>query len=173
MKKVLLLSLSLICCVLMGISLSSCGDDEPIISSDFDSSELYTPMFLFESPSSGIASSIVNGFSFWSFTNTKAAYGTFYFSGNRAMLKCTELHSAWSLSEGKLILSNTSHNIKKVNLLGVKAFTIDLTGYIPSNLKIGDFKGETVFTELGINKEKLWQGLEKAKAEGPIYLDEL
>ncbi|MBR5029998.1 MAG: hypothetical protein IKX63_02705 [Muribaculaceae bacterium] len=173
MKKVLFLSISLICCILMGMSLSSCGDDEPIISSNIDMSELTTPMFLFEQPSSGVVSTISNGFSFWSFNNEKAAHGTFYFNGNRAMLKCNELHSTWSLNDGKLILSNTSHNIKKVTALGVKAFTIDLTIYIPSNLTISNFKAETIFTELSLNKEKLWQGLEKAKAEGSIYLDEL
>lgn len=172
MEKFLKLSLSLICCVLMGMSLSSCGD-EPIISSDFDPSELSAPMFLFEQPTSGVMSSLSNGFSFWTFTNEKAAYGTFTMSGNRAVLKCTELYSSWNLVGGKLTMGNISRNIKKVNVLGVKAFAIDLTAYIPSNLAVNNYTAETVFTELGLNKEKLWQGLERAKQEGPIYVDEL
>ena len=70
-------------------------------------------------------------------------------------------------------MGNISRNIKKVNVLGVKAFAIDLTAYIPSNLAVNNYTAETVFTELGLNKEKLWQGLEKAKQEGPVYVDEL
>ena len=172
MEKFLKLSLALICCVFMGMSLSSCGDDEPIISNDIQTSELTTPMFLFEQPN-GAVSSIVNGFSFWTFTNEKAAYGTFALAGNRPVLKCTELYNTWTVADGKLVLGNVSHNLTKINVLGVKAYTIDLTVYIPSNLTISNFKAETVFTELGLNKEKLWNGLERAKQEGPVYIDEL
>ena len=172
MKKFRISFLTL-CCVFLGLALTSCGDDEPIISSDFDPSELTTPMFLFEQPNSGIVSSIANGFSFWTFTNEKAARGSFEFIGNRAVLKCSELYNGWSLNNGKLIVSNFSYPIKKVNALGVKAFTISTTIYIPSNLSIGDFKGESVFTNLGINKDKLWQGLERARQEGAVDVNEL
>ena len=176
MKKYFILSFALICCFLMGISLTSCGDDEPFISSDFSTSELTSPMFLFEQPD-GAVSSITNGFSFWSFTNAKAAYGNVSFVNDnnkrRAVLKCSELYDSWNLENGKLKMGNITHNIKKVSAFGVKAFAIDLTVYIPSNLAIGDFTAETVLTELDLNKNKLWQGLEKAKQEGPVYIDEL
>ena len=173
MEKFTKLSLTLICCILMGMSLSSCGD-EPIITSEIDKTELSAPMFLFEQPS-GAISAITNGFSFWTFTSDKAAYGTFSRSGNRAVLKCSELYSSWNISDGKLVLGNISHYLKKVNVevFGVKAYTIDTKVYIPSNLTISNFKAENVFTELGLNKEKLWNGLEKAKQEGPVYVDEL
>ena len=155
MNKFLSFSLVLLCTVVMGFSLASCGDDEPLVSTDFAKTELTTPMFLFEQPTNGIVSSITSGFSFWTFTNDKAAYGSFERVGNRAVLKCSELYSSWSLSDGRLVLGNFSYPIKKVNALGVKAFTIKTTIYLPSNLSIGDFKGESIFTNLGLNKEKL------------------
>ena len=161
MNKFLSFSLVLLCTVVMGISLASCGDDEPLVSTDFAKTELTTPMFLFEQPN-GVVSSITNGFNFWTFTDGKAAYGTFTRSNNRAVLKCNELYDSWSLEGGKLQL-----------VLGVKAFTIDLTVFIPSNLSVGGFTAETVFTELSLNKQKLWQGLERAKQEGPIYVDDI
>lgn len=160
------------CCVILSLALTSCGDDEPILSSDFDRSELTTPMFLFEQPTNGIVSSITSGFSFWSFTSEKAARGNLEFVGNRAVLKCSELYNNWGLKDGKLMVGDFSYSIKKVNALGVKAFTIKTTIYIPSNLSIGNFKGESIFTNLGINKEKLWQGLERARQEGAVYVDE-
>lgn len=172
MKKFCVSFLTL-CCVILGLALTSCGDDEPFISSDFAPSELSTPMFLFEQPTNGIVSSITSGFSFWTFTNDKAAYGSFERVGNGAVLKCSELYSNWSLSDGRLVLGNFSYPIKKVNALGVKAFTIKTTIYIPSNLSIGDFKGESIFTNLGLNKEKLWQGLERARQEGAVGVNEL
>jgi hypothetical protein len=177
MKKFMYLSVALICCAVMGMSLTSCGDDEPFISSDFDKTELTAPMFLFEQPTGDFVTSLKNGFSFWSFTDGKAAYGSInYVKENnqpRAILKCTELYNSWSLEGGKLKLGNINHNIKKVTALGVKAFTIDLTIYIPSNLAINGNTAESVLNELDLNKTKLWQGLEKAKAEGPVYVDEL
>ena len=167
MNKFLSFSLVLLCTVVMGISLASCGDDEPLVSTDFAKTELTTPMFLFEQPN-GVVSSITNGFNFWTFTDGKAAYGTFTRSNNRAVLKCNELYDSWSLEGGKLQLGNVTRNV-----LGVKAFTIDLTVFIPSNLSVGGFTAETVFTELSLNKQKLWQGLERAKQEGPIYVDDI
>ena len=172
MNKFLSFSLVLLCTVVMGISLASCGDDEPLVSTDFAKTELTTPMFLFEQPN-GVVSSITNGFNFWTFTDGKAAYGTFTRSNNRAVLKCNELYDSWSLEGGKLQLGNVTRNVKKVSVLGAKAFTIDLTVFIPSNLSVGGFTAETVFTELSLNKQKLWQGLERAKQEGPIYVDEI
>ena len=161
----------------MGLSLTSCGDDEPFISSDFSPNELITPMFLFEQPTGELVSSLRNGFSFWSFTDSKAAYGSIsYVKENnvtRAVLKCSELYNSWSLEGGKLKLGNITRNVKKVNVLGVKAFTIDITIYIPSNLAINGFTAETIFNELDRNKTKLWQGLEKAKQEGPVFVDEI
>ena len=73
------------------------------------------------------------------------------------------------------MLGNINHYLKKVNVevFGVKAYTIDTKVYIPSNLTISNFKAENVFTELGLHKEKLWSGLERAKQEGPVYVDEL
>lgn len=175
MKKFFYFSITLICCVVIGFAFTSCGDDdEPIITNDFSTTELTTPMFLFEQPKSGVVSTIANGFSFWTFTDNKAAYGTFGFSGTRAILKCTELYDSWSLSNGKLVFGNINYGISRVNVLGVKAYTINLTAYIPSNLSVAGFKGETVFTNMNIDKTKLWNGLEKAKQEGqPVYIDEL
>ncbi len=157
----------------MGLSLTSCGDDEPFISSDFSPNELITPMFLFEQPTGELVSSLRNGFSFWSFTDSKAAYGSISYVNTRAVLKCSELYNSWSLEGGKLKLGNITRNVKKVNVLGVKAFTIDITIYIPSNLAINGFTAETIFNELDLNKTKLWQGLEKAKQEGPVFVDEI
>ena len=176
MKKYLSFSLVLLCTVMMSMSLASCGDDEPFISSDFNKSELTTPMFLFEQPNTniaGLASALAKGFNFWTFTDGKAAYGSISINNNRAVLKCNELYDSWTLEAGKLKLGNTTRNVKKVSAFGVKAFTIDLTIFIPSNLAIGNFTAETIFTELSLNKQKLWQGLEKAKQEGPVYVDEL
>ncbi len=177
MKKYIFLSFVLVCTVVMGMLFSSCGDDEPIISSDFSKTELTTPMFLFEKPGGELISSLNKGFSFWSFIDNKAAYASISYvmenNKSRAVLKCSELYNSWSLEDGKLILGNITHSIKKVNALGVKAFTIDLTIFIPSNLAINGYTAETIFTELDLNKSKLWQGLENAKTEGPVYIDEL
>lgn len=140
MKKNFFLSVLLICSVLFGVSLTSCGDDEPFISSDFSKTELTAPMFLFEQPNGELVSSLKNGFSFWSFTDAKAAYGSIsYVKENnvtRAVLKCSALYDSWNIEGGKLLLGNISRNIKKVSVLGVKAFTIDITIYIPSNLAV-------------------------------------
>ncbi len=177
MKKFLYLSLALMCCIVLGASLTSCSDDdEPIIKSNIEKTELTTPMFLFENPQSGVVSSITNGFSFWTFTADKAAYGNLSFVGNRAVLKCSEMYNTWSLTDGRLNLGEgTSYgqSIKEVNVLGVKAFTIGLKVYIPSNLSVAGFKGESVFINLSVDKEKLWRGLEKARQDGIAYIDEL
>lgn len=174
MKKFLKLSIFLICGIFVSMSLVSCGDDEPIISSDITKAELTAPMLLFEQPVGEISLITTRGFSFWTFTDQKAAFGTLSYVNNRAVLKCSELYDNWAINEGgKLVLGSVTHNVKRVNVLGVKAYTIDLTAFIPSNMSIQDFNLEQAFHELDLNKSKLWNGLEQAKQNGQIYVDEI
>jgi len=176
MKKYIKFSVVLICCMIMGFSLSSCGDDdEPIISTNVTKADLTGPMFLFANPSSGITS-IVNGFSFWSFSNDKAAYGKFTTHGARAYLECSAIYSNWSIENGVLKLGNDiNYQMAKTSLLGVKAFAIKTQIFVPSNNTIAGLKAEGIFTNLNYDKARLWRALEKAKASqsGGVYMDEV
>lgn len=165
MKKYSFLSLAFVCCALMCLSLSSCGDDEPIITNNVDKIELTTPLFMFEKPSTDLASTIVNGFTFWSFTDTKAAECSIVFINTKPHLRCNRYENSWSLSDGKIYLGSTSSIITKVNALGVRAYMIGTKTYFASNMNVASIKAEDLFTK-GFTKDRLWQVIEKAKASG-------
>ena len=177
MKK-LSFSIIAVCCMLLGFSLSSCSDDDSVLSTNVVKTDLTAPMFLFAnpSPSEGIAS-IIKGFDFWSFNDSRAAKGRFTTKGTRAYLECSALYSTWSIENGVLTVGGTSYQMTKTSVLGVTAYTIgNVTSvYFPSNNSVADIKAEDIFTKLNYDKSRLWRALEKAKASesGGVYMDEV
>lgn len=161
------------CSIFMAVSLISCGKDEPVITNEVEKSELTSPMFLFANTQSGI-DAIQHGFSFYSFTDTKAAKGTFTMVGAKANLKCDGIYD-WSLETGKISIGSLNTTIALVDVLGFKAYGFGSTIYIPSNNTIaGNIKAEDVFTKLHYDKARLWRTLEAAKNSSTgIYMDEV
>ncbi|MBR5638626.1 MAG: hypothetical protein IKW83_02570 [Muribaculaceae bacterium] len=166
MKKYLFLSLAFICCVFMGLSLTACGgDDEPIISNNIPKTELTTPLFLYEKPSTDLASTIVNGFTFWSFTDNKAAECSIVLVNTKPHLRCNRYEESWNIADGKLSIGSSNYIINKINVLGVKAYLIGTKTYFASNMNVVGVKAEDLFTK-NFTKEQLWQVIDKAKASG-------
>ncbi|MBO4722879.1 MAG: hypothetical protein J5629_08095 [Muribaculaceae bacterium] len=167
MKKFSFLSLVLICSIFMGFSLTSCGDDEPIITNNVEKVELTTPLFLFEKPSTDLATTIVNGFTFWSFSNNKAAECSIVLVNAKPHLRCNRYEESWSLADGKITIGSTSSIITKVNALGVKAYMINNKVYFASNMTVASIKAEDLFTK-NFTKERLWQVIDKAHTSGNL-----
>lgn len=165
MKKFSFLSLALICCIFFGMSLTSCGDDEPVISNDINKAELTTPLFMFEKPSTDLATTIVNGFTFWSFNGNKAAECSIVLVNTKPHLRCNRYEETWSLADGKLTIGSSNYIVTKVNVLGVKAYMIGTKTYFASNMNVVGIKAEDLFTK-NFTKEQLWQVIDKAKASG-------
>ena len=165
-------SLVMACSLLVAVLFISCDKDEPIFSNEVSKSELTTPMFLFANTQSG-AEAIQRGFSFYSFTDTKVAKGTFTM-GTRATLKCEGIYD-WSLETGKITIGSQSTTIALVNVLGVKAYGFGSTIYIPSsNTLAGNFRTEDIFIKLNYDKARLWRALEAAKNSATgVYMDEI
>lgn len=165
-------SLMMVCCLLMAVLFISCNKDEVIFSDEISKSELTTPMFLFANTQSE-PDAIKRGFSFYSFTDTKVAKGTFTM-GTRATLKCEGIYD-WSLEKGKISIGLQSTTIALVNILGVKAYGFGSTIYIPSsNTLAGNFRTEDIFIELNYDKARLWRALEAAKNSATgVYMDEV
>ena len=163
----------MMCSVLMAVSLSSCNGDEPIVTDEVTKSDLTSPMFLFVNQKADLAT-LQNGFSFYSFTNDKAAKGTFTTMGLRPFIKCEGIYD-WNVEKGKITIGSTSNTVAMVNVLGVKAYGIGATIYIPSNNTLaGNFKAEDIFTKINYDKNRLWRALEAAKANGQgVYMDEV
>jgi hypothetical protein len=173
MKKFLKISLALMCCVMMGMSLASCGDDEPVLTGNVNKANLTNPMFLYVNPTSGI-STIVNGFTFYSFTENRVAHGTFNMMGVRAFLKCDAIYDSWGLGNGTITIGSANASILQVNILGVKAYEINNVVYLPSNNTVAGVKAEDIFTKLHYDKDRLWRALEAAKSNGSgVYMDEI
>lgn len=164
MKKLSFLFLAMICCLFVGLTLTACGDDDPIITNNVEKTELTTPLFLYENPGS-VISSIVNGFTFWSFNGTKAAECSIMLIGTKAYLLCNRYEDSWSIANGKLTIGSSDFIVTSVNLLGVKAYMFDTKTYFPSNVKVAGIKAEDLFTK-DFTKERLWQVIEKSKASG-------
>lgn len=165
MKKFSFLSLAMVCCIFMGMSLTACGGDDPIISNDIQKTELTTPLFMFEKPSTDLASTIVNGFTFWSFTDNKAAECSIVLVNTKPHLRCNRYVESWNIADGKITLGGTSSIITKVDALGVKAYMIGSKVYFASNMNVLGIKAQDLFTK-NFTKEQLWQVIEKAKASG-------
>ena len=167
MKKFSILSLALICFLIMGMSLTSCGDDEPIISNNVQKTELTTPLFLWENPGTDLIGTIVNGFTFWSFNESKAAECSIILVGTKPHLLCDRYEESWNLADGKLLLGGSSFTITKVNLefLKVRAYKFGGKTYFDSNMTVAGVKAEDIFTK-GITKEQLWQVIEKSNVSG-------
>lgn len=172
MKKCSFLSLALICCIFMGVSLTSCSDDDPIISNNVEKNELTNPLFVFKRPSGDIATTILNGFTFWSFSDNKAAECSIVLVNTKPHLRCNRYEESWNLADGKLTIGGSSFLITKVNVLGVKAYSIGTDIYFASNMNVAGIKAEDIFTK-GFTKERLWNVIEKAKTAGqPVPLNE-
>ena len=170
MKNLKKLSVLFVSCVLMGMSLVSCGDDEPIISRNVEKTELTSPLFLFEKPSTDLASTIVKGFTFWSFTDDKAAECSIVYVSGEPHLRCNKYVDSWSLGDGKITLGSNSSSFIKGDALGVKAYIMGTTIYFASNMTVAGLKAEDLFTK-GYTKDQLWKIIDKAKAEGqPVLL---
>ena len=165
MKKFSFLSLALICCIFMGMSLTACGDDDPIISNNVPKTELTTPLFLFEKPTTDLASTVVNGFTFWSFTDNKAAECSIVLVNTKPHLRCNRYEESWNLVDGKLTIGSSNFNVTKVDVLGVKAYLFGTKTYFASNMNVVGIKAEDLFTK-NFTKEQLWQVIDKAKASG-------
>ena len=167
MKKFSILPLALICFLIMGMSLTSCGDDEPIISNNVQKTELTTPLFIYEKPSFNIADIVTKGFTFWSFNDSKAAECSIILVGTKPHLSCKRYEESWNLADGKLLLGGSSMTITKVNLefLKVRAYKFGGKTYFASNMTVAGVKAEDIFTK-GFTKEQLWQVIEKSKASG-------
>ena len=169
MKKFKIFYVVLVCCVFMGMSLVSCGDDEPLISNNVEKTELTTPLFLFEKPSTDLATTITKGFTFWSFTDDKAAECSIVFVNTKPHLRCNKYVESWNMGDGKISLGGSSNTIVKGSALGVRAYIIGTTIYFASNMNVAGIKAEDLFTK-GYTKEQLWKIIDKAKAEGQPVL---
>ncbi len=165
MKKISFLSLALICCVFMGLSLTACGDDEPIISNNVQKTELTTPLFMYEKPSTDFVSAITNGFTFWSFSDNKAAECSIVLVNTKPHLRCNRYEESWSLADGRLNIGSSNFTITKIDALGVKAYLFGNKTYFASNMSVLGVKAEDLFTK-GFTKERLWQVINKANASG-------
>ena len=165
MKKFSFLSLALICFLIMGMSLTSCGDDEPIISNNVQKTELTTPLFIYAKPSFNIADIVTKGFTFWSFNDSKAAECSIVFVNTKPHILCNQYEESWNLADGKLQLGSTSLIVTKVNVLDVKAYMIGSKTYFASNMTVAGVKAEDIFTK-GFTKEQLWQVIEKSNVSG-------
>jgi hypothetical protein len=165
MKKISFLSLALICCVFMGLSLTACGDDEPIISNNVQKTELTTPLFMYEKPSTDFVSAITNGFTFWSFSDNKAAECSIVLVNTKPHLRCNRYEESWSLADGRLNTGSSNFTITKIDALGVKAYLFGNKTYFASNMSVLGVKAEDLFTK-GFTKERLWQVINKANASG-------
>ncbi|MBQ9585013.1 MAG: hypothetical protein IJR20_03320 [Muribaculaceae bacterium] len=173
MKKIFKLSLALMCCIIMGMSLSSCGDDGPVLTGNVNKADLTNPMFLFLYPNSEI-STIINGFTFYSFTENRVAHGTFNMMGIRPFLKCDAIYDSWNLGNGTITIGSGNASILQVNILGVKAYDINGLRYLPSNNTVASVKAEDIFTKIHYDKDRLWRALEAAKNNGVgVYMDEV
>lgn len=174
MKRLSFLSFALIFSIIMGMSLTSCGDDGPVISNNVEKSELTSPLFMYEKPSTDLASTIINGFTFWSFTESKAADCSIVLMNTKPYLRCNRYEESWNIADGKLALGGSNYTITKVDLkgFGVKAFLFGNKYYFASNMTVVGIKAEDIFTK-GFTKERLWNVIEKAKAAGqPVPLNE-
>ena len=172
MKRLSFLSFALIFSIIMGMSLTSCGDDGPVISNNVEKSELTSPLFMYEKPSTDLASTIINGFTFWSFTESKAADCSIVLMNTKPYLRCNRYEESWNIADGKLTLGSTSYIVTKINALGVKAYTFGNNVYFASNMTVVGIRAEDIFTK-GFTKERLWNVIEKAKAAGqPVPLNE-
>ena len=165
MKKLLFLSLALISCIFMGLWLTACGDDDPIISSNVEKTELTGPLFMYEKPSTDLATTIVNGFTFWSFNENKAAECSIVLVNTKPHLRCNRYEESWNLADGRLTIGSSSFNVTRVNVLGVKAYMFGNKTYFASNMSVVGIKAEDLFTK-GFTKARLWQVIDKAKASG-------
>ena len=175
MKGLSFLSFALIFSIIMGMSLTSCGDDEPVISNNVEKLELTSPLFLYEKPSTDLASTIINGFTFWSFTESKAADCSIVLMNTKPYLRCNRYEESWNIADGKLTLGSSNYTITKIDLkkdFGVMAFLFGKKTYFASNMNVLGIKAEDIFTK-GFTKERLWNVIEKAKAAGqPVPLNE-
>ena len=167
MKKFSFLSLALICSIFMGMSLSSCGDDEPIITNDIQKSELTTPLFLFEKPSTSVADILTNGFTFWAFTENKAAECAFVFVNTKLHLRCDRYEENWSLGNGTINLGGTGSIITRITALNVKAYMFFNKTYFASNMTVAGVKAEDILPK-GYTREQLWQAIDNSKATGQL-----
>lgn len=167
MKKFSFLSLALICCIFMGLSLTACGDDDPIISNDIQKTEFTTPLFMYEKPSTDFVSAIANGFTFWSFSDNKAAECSIMLVNTKPHLRCNRYEESWSIADGRLIIGSSTFNITRVKVFSVKAYMLNNKTYFASNMSVLGIKAEDLFTK-GFTKERLWQVIDKAKASGNL-----
>lgn len=165
MKKFSFLSLALICCIFMGMSLTSCGDDDPIITNNVQKTELTTPLFMYEKPSTDLATTIVNGFTFLSFTDTKVAECSIVLVNGKPHLRCHGYEESWNIADGKLNIGSKTFAITRAKVLGVSAYFIGTKTYFASNMSVVNIKAEDLFTK-GFTKERLWQVIDKAHASG-------
>ena len=149
----------------MGLSLTACGDDEPIISNNVQKTELTTPLFMYEKPSTDFVSAITNGFTFWSFSDNKAAECSIVLVNTKPHLRCNRYEESWSLADGWLNIGSSNFTITKIDALGVKAYLFGNKTYFASNMSVLGVKAEDLFTK-GFTKERLWQVINKANASG-------
>lgn len=171
MKNLKKLSVLFVSFVIMGMSLASCGDDEPILSNNVEKTELTSPLFLFEKPSTDLASTIVKGFTFWSFTDDKAAECSIVYLSGKPHLRCNKYVDNWSIADGKITLGSNSSSFVKGSALGVKAYVMGTTIYFASNMNVAGLKAEDLFTK-GYTKAQLWAVIDKAKTEAqPVPLE--
>lgn len=172
MKKYSFLSFALISCLFMGMMLIACGDDdEPDASSDFSKTEFTKPMFIYSLPTAGIET-LANEFSFYTFTDNKAAFATFY-GGIRPYVICHFLNSEWGIEGNVLSIGRYSFALFRFKYESVLVYKIGGTISLPSNLTVLNVKAEDIFTTLGYDKARLWRAIEKSNTEhSMVYLDE-
>ena len=161
MKKFFCL-LAVMACVLAATSLTSCGsdNDEPKQTKEaVTKSQLSTPMFYYR-----VGSSFSGGMMFWSFTDSKAAFGTMQTVGKNIMrISCSSMYNSWDIQNGKLILGgSTEYEIYRSKINDVYFVFINGGENYASNTPINGQTFEAVFAEMKIDKALLWKALEQS-----------
>ncbi len=168
-------SFMMACCMAFGMTMTSCNGDDPIITDNVTRTDLLTPMCLCKAPTSGVdAISIANDFEFWTFTDTKAANGSFSTKSGKVYIKCNKMSDSWNVADGRLSVESENFNLVMASFAGARAFAFNNTVYVPSNIAINGHTLESSLVELGLSKARLWRILEKSKETGSaVYIQEV
>lgn len=155
----------MVCCLALGVSLTSCGDDEPVITGKITKTDLTAPMCLFKAPATGVVS-VINGFDFWTFTDSRAASGRIYTKDGKPYIQCFTMSDTWNLTDGRLAVGAENFILVMAAYGNAKAFALNNNVYVASNLTVSGYNLENALVELGFSKDRLWRVLDKCKETG-------
>ena len=155
----------MVCCMALGVALSACDGDEPVVTGKITKNDLTAPMCLFKAPTSGVVS-VVNGFDFWTFTDTRAASVRIYTKDSKPFIQCFTMTDSWNLSDGRLAVGSENFLLVMAAYGNAKAFALNNNVYVPSNFTVSGYNLENALVELGFSKERLWRVLDKCKETG-------